>query len=142
MSNNGMVSEKFKVERMDFTRAGEASSKIKRTLRKLGVDSGLIRRISIAAYELEINLVIHSLGGELQLSIAPEEITLVTDDVGPGIPDIELALKEGYSTASEDARLMGFGAGMGLSNIRNNCDDFNIESGMNKGTRIECMFNL
>lgn len=135
------VSESFHVERMDFTRAGEASSRIKRMLRTLGVDSGLIRRISIAAYELEINLVIHSLGGDIRLSIAPETITLTTDDTGPGIPDIALAMKEGYSTASEDARLMGFGAGMGLSNIRSNCDDFSIESEVDRGTRIECTFN-
>lgn len=136
------VNERYRVERMDFTRAGEASSQIKRILRKLGVDSGVVRRISVAAYELEINLVIHSLGGEMRLAIQPEFITLVTDDEGPGIPDVQLAMKEGYSTASEDVRLMGFGAGMGLSNIRRNCDAFDIESAVGTGTLITCTFNL
>ena len=130
------------MEAMDFVTAGEASAQIKRLLKKLGVDPGVIRRLSIACYEAEINLVIHSDGGKLTLEMNPENVSLISEDVGPGIPDIELAMSEGYSTASDDVRMMGFGAGMGLANMARNADRFHIDSKVGEGTRIEMIFDI
>ena len=127
---------------MDFVTAGEASAQIKRMLKKLGVDPGVIRRLAIACYEAEINLVIHSDGGKLMLELNPDNVTLISEDVGPGIPDIDLAMSEGYSTASDDVRMMGFGAGMGLANMARNADHFNIESIVGEGTKIEMVFDI
>ena len=127
---------------MDFVTAGEASAQIKRLLKKLGVDAGVIRRLSIACYEAEINLVIHSDGGKLVLEVDSNEVTLISEDVGPGIPDIDLAMTEGYSTASEDVRMMGFGAGMGLANMARNADRFDISSKVGEGTTIKMYFSL
>ena len=127
---------------MDFVTAGEASAQIKRMLKKLGVDPGVIRRLAIACYEAEINLVIHSDGGKLMLELNPDNVTLISEDVGPGIPDIDLAMSEGYSTASDDVRMMGFGAGMGLANMARNADHFNIESRVGEGTKIEMVFDI
>lgn len=126
----------FDVEKDDFDRAGEASSSIKKILRQLGIDSGMIRRIAIASYEAEINIVIHSLGGHIDIEIAPNCIKVVASDKGPGIENIELAMQEGYSTASEKVREMGFGAGMGLPNMKKCSDKFNVESEKGKGTTI------
>ena len=126
----------------DYTRAGEASADIKRKLKQLGVNSTVLRRIAVASYEVELNLVIHSLGGELILEVDAGGISLTSQDVGPGIPNIEMAMKEGYSTASEEARSMGFGAGMGLPNMKRNADGFEIESEAGKGTRISMRFAL
>ena len=134
--------ETFPVAADDFVTAGEASGRIKRILKKLGVTSGVVRRISIASYEAEINLVIHSDGGQMELIVGENEITLLVTDIGPGIPDIERAMQEGYSTASEEARMMGFGAGMGLSNMARNADTFNIESKVGVGTKISMVFAL
>ena len=130
------------MEAMDFVTAGEASAHIKRLLKKLGVDPGVIRRLSIACYEAEINLVIHSDGGKLTLEMNPENVSLISEDVGPGIPDIDLAMSEGYSTASDDVRMMGFGAGMGLANMARNADRFHIDSKVGEGTRIEMIFDI
>ena len=137
-----VLREEFQVVAMDFTTAGEASATIKRLLKKLGVNSSVVRRLSIACYEAEINLVIHSMGGKLILTVGAEDVTLTSEDVGPGIPDIDLAMSEGYSTASEDVRMMGFGAGMGLANMARNADKFHIESKVGEGTRIETIFNI
>lgn len=134
--------EEFAVTAMDFVTAGEASAKIKRLLKKLGVNSTVVRRLSIACYEAEINLVIHSQGGKLILIVGADDVTLVSSDVGPGIPDIELAMSEGYSTASDDVRMMGFGAGMGLANMARNADRFHIDSKVGEGTTIEMVFLL
>ena len=106
------------------------------------MDSSIVRRISIASYEAEINLVIHSMGGQMELTVDEKEIVLLVSDVGPGIPNIELAMSEGYSTASDDVRMMGFGAGMGLSNMARNSDVFNIESKVGVGTHISMQFSL
>lgn len=133
MSN---IQYEFRIEKDDFERAGEASSKMKKILRQLGMDSGVIRRVSIAAYEAEINLVIHSLGGVLSISIDPDAVMIIAKDIGPGIEDIELAMREGYSTASDKVREMGFGAGMGLPNMKKCSDVFNIDSVIGKGTTI------
>ena len=137
-----ILKEEFPVEAMDFVTAGEASAQIKRLLKKLGVDANVIRRLAIACYEAEINLVIHSDGGKLTLELNPENVTLISEDVGPGIPDIELAMSEGYSTASDDVRMMGFGAGMGLANMARNADRFHIDSKVGEGTRIEMIFDI
>ena len=137
-----ILKEEFPVEAMDFVTAGEASAQIKRLLKKLGVDPGVIRRLSIACYEAEINLVIHSDGGKLTLEMNPENVSLISEDVGPGLPDIDLAMSEGYSTASDDVRMMGFGAGMGLANMARNADRFHIDSKVGEGTRIEMIFDI
>ena len=137
-----IMREEFPVAAMDFVTAGEASAQIKRMLKKLGVDPGIIRRLAIACYEAEINLVIHSDGGKLLLELNPDNVTLVSEDVGPGIPDIDLAMSEGYSTASDDVRMMGFGAGMGLANMARNADHFRIDSKAGEGTRIEMIFDI
>jgi anti-sigma regulatory factor (Ser/Thr protein kinase) len=137
-----ILKEEFPVEAMDFVTAGEASAQIKRLLKKLGVDPGVIRRLSIACYEAEINLVIHSDGGKLTLEMNPENVSLISEDVGPGIPDIDLAMSEGYSTASDDVRMMGFGAGMGLANMARNADRFHIDSKVGEGTTIEMIFDI
>lgn len=134
--------EVFSVKAMDFVTAGEASAQIKRLLKKLGVNSAVVRRLSIACYEAEINLVIHSCGGKLILTVGADDVTLVSSDTGPGIPDIALAMSEGYSTASDDVRMMGFGAGMGLANMSRNADRFTIDSKVSEGTNIEMVFLL
>lgn len=128
---------KFTVEQGDFIRAGEASSKIKKTLLQLGFPGEVIRRTAIATYEAEMNIVIHSWGGFIEALISPKEVTIIAEDRGPGIPDLKLAMEEGYSTAPEHVREMGFGAGMGLPNMRNCADDFQIESEINKGTSVK-----
>lgn len=137
-----ILREDFVVTAMDFVAAGEASGKIKRLLKKLGVSLDVIRRLTIACYEAEINLVIHSMGGRISLEVGEKEIVLTVADVGPGIPDIDLAMSEGYSTASDDVRMMGFGAGMGLSNMARNADKFDIVSRVGVGTTITMTFVL
>ena len=141
MQSNTMI-DTYEVRQGDYQTAGEASATIKRKLKQLGVDSGILRRIAVASYEVELNLVIHSLGGTLTMEMSPHEIRLISKDVGPGIPSIDKALQEGYSTASEEARTLGFGAGMGLPNMRRNADDFHVESELGKGTLIEMRFSI
>lgn len=133
--------EVFAVDAGDFAAAGEVSGLIKQKLKKLGINPALIRRIAIVSYEAELNMIIHSYGGEMQLILEPNLITIVCKDTGPGIPDIKLAMKEGYSTAPDSIRMMGFGAGMGLSNINRNSDDMSIESS-SAGTTIEIKFKV
>ncbi len=137
-----IIHEVYPVESGDYTRAGEASADIKRRLKQLGVSSMVMRRVAVASYEVELNLVIHSMGGKLTLEVGTDGISLVSEDVGPGIPDIAMAMREGYSTASEEARSLGFGAGMGLPNMKRNADGFEIKSEVGKGTRIAMRFNL
>lgn len=120
----------------DFTRAGEASSAIKNKLKMLGVNASAIRKVAIAMYEGEINMVIHANGGEITVTISDTEITMVLADVGPGIEDISKAMQEGYSTAPEEVRSLGFGAGMGLPNMKKYSDDFHIESVPGNGTTV------
>lgn len=137
-----MIHAVYPVHADDYTCAGEASADIKRKLKQLGVDSKVLRRVSVASYEVELNLVIHSDGGEMIMDVDEGGVTLISQDVGPGIPDIQMAMREGYSTADEEARSLGFGAGMGLPNMKRNADGFSIESEVGKGTRIEMRFNL
>lgn len=136
------VHQVYHVEADDFTRAGEASADIKRRLKQLGVSSAVLRRVAVASYEVELNLVIHSDGGELTLLVDQDGVHLISKDVGPGIADVEQAMREGYSTANEEARSMGFGAGMGLPNMKRNADQFAIESTLGAGTTIEMTFRL
>lgn len=126
----------FNVEKDDFDRAGEASSSIKKILRQLGIDAAIIRRIAISTYEAEINIVIHSLGGVINLEVNENSIKITAKDRGPGIANIELAMQAGYSTASDKVREMGFGAGMGLPNMEKCADKFEVESVVGIGTTI------
>lgn len=120
----------------DFNLAGKGSSDIKSNLKILGIDPKLIRRVAIISYEAEINIVIHSYGGKLYCDIYKDKIVVVSEDTGPGIPNIDLALTEGYSTASSKVRELGFGAGMGLPNMKRCSDEFEITS-QNEGTIIQ-----
>ena len=132
----------YDIDGSDFTRAGEASSAVKNRLKMLGVDSAAIRKTAIAMYEGEINMVIHADGGTITVIISDDAITMVLADRGPGIPDIDKAMTEGYSTAPEDVRTLGFGAGMGLPNMKRNADDFSIASEVGVGTTICMGFKL
>ena len=124
----------FTTVRFDFELAGRASTEIKKALKSRNLDPKIIRRIAIASYELEINQVVHSLGGTINCSIQPDKVTIVASDNGPGIADISLALQEGWSTADEWIRSLGFGAGMGLGNTKRVADEFAIESTLGVGT--------
>ena len=120
----------------DFTRAGEASSAVKKTLKKLGVHPDVVRRVAIAMYEGEINMVIHAHGGASEVEIHPDIVKMELRDTGPGIEDISLAMQEGYSTAPDEVRNLGFGAGMGLPNMKKYTDDMRIESELGVGTTV------
>ena len=121
----------------DFSRAGEASGAIKKTLRELGFAPEVIRRVAIATYEAEINMVIHASGGIITATISPESVSIEFADNGPGIEDVSLAMQEGWSTASEDVRNLGFGAGMGLPNIKKNTDCFDLKTQQGVGTTLK-----
>lgn len=133
---------KYKVAGSDFRNAGESSSKLKKNLLKLGIDGELIRRVAIATYEAEMNIVIYTNGGEIIANIEPGRIRIEAIDNGPGIPDIEKALQPGFSTAPSWVRELGFGAGMGLPNIKKCSDELNIESKVNEGTKVQFVVNL
>ena len=126
----------------DFSRAGEASGAIKKILRDLGFRPEVIRRVAIATYEAEINMVIHANGGVITATITTERIDVEFADNGPGIADISLAMQEGWSTASEDVRNLGFGAGMGLPNIKKNTDGFDIKTKQGVGTTLTISVNV
>ena len=127
---------RFNVEGNDFTSAGQASVQVKKNLRQLGLDAETIRRVSIAMYEGEINMVIHAGGGIAEVIVTEEHIEIILEDNGPGIQDIQLAMQAGYSTASDSIRSLGFGAGMGLPNMKKNTDSMEITSTLGVGTRI------
>ena len=133
---------RFDVEGNDFTSAGQASVQVKKNLRQLGFDSEIIRRVSIAMYEGEINMVIHAGGGVAEVIVSEEYIEIILDDKGPGIKDIDKAMQAGYSTASDTVRSLGFGAGMGLPNMKKNTDSMEITSTVGVGTRIVMRVNL
>ncbi|MBQ8228436.1 MAG: ATP-binding protein [Clostridia bacterium] len=132
----------YDVDSNDFSCAGEASGKIKKALKDLGFDASLIRNVAIAVYEGEINMVIHADGGVIDAEISPEKVTVVLKDRGPGIPDIEQAMTEGFSTAPENVRALGFGAGMGLPNIKKYSDTMHIDTEIGVGTTITLTFNF
>ena len=126
----------------DFTRAGEASSDVKKKLKQMGVGPEAIRRVAIAMYEGEINMVIHANGGKIRVEITPEKIVMILDDVGPGIPDVDLAMQAGYSTAPDEVRSLGFGAGMGLPNMKKYTDEMEVETHLGVGTKITMVVNI
>jgi anti-sigma regulatory factor (Ser/Thr protein kinase) len=132
----------FDISGSDFSRAGSVSLKIMEMLREVGVDPAIVSRASVAAYEAEMNVVMYGRKGTFTLSLSPAAIQMVVVDEGAGIPDIELAMQEGYSTATEEMREMGFGAGMGLPNIKRNSDRFEISSEVGKGTRLSITIDL
>ena len=120
----------------DFTRAGAASGDVKRTLKQLGVSPAVIRNVAVAMYEGEINMVIHAVCGEIDVEVSEKEISMTLSDYGPGIENVELAMKEGYSTAPDNIRCLGFGAGMGLPNIKKYTDEFKLETEVGIGTTL------
>lgn len=132
----------YQVSGEDFTRAGEASSDIKNKLKQMGVDPTAVRKVAIAMYEGEINMVIHGGGGEISVEILPDRIIMELVDHGPGIADIDLAMQEGYSTAPDQIRSLGFGAGMGLPNMKKYSDEMNIFSAVGEGTRVHMVVNF
>lgn len=132
----------FDVEGGEFISAGIASSKVKKALKQLAIKPEIIRKIAVALYEAEINMVIHADGGTIDADITPKHIHVIVQDRGPGIEDIEQAMQAGYSTASKMAREMGFGAGMGLPNIKRYADILHIESEVGVGTRVEITVDL
>lgn len=132
----------FDVDGSDFTSAGQASVQVKKNLRQLGIDPEIIRRVSIAMYEGEINMVIHANGGSADVTVTESQIIIVLSDHGPGIKDISLAMREGYSTAPDNVRSLGFGAGMGLPNMKRYTDDMKIESELGVGTTVTMVVNL
>jgi len=134
----GLILE-FSLEHNRFEKAGEASSKVKQVVRQLGVDAQTARRISVCAYEAELNAIIHAYGGFMRVRVFPDRTELEVTDEGPGIPDIAAAMREGFSTAPDNIRELGFGAGMGLPNMARSADEFEIKSSKEKGTWIHMM---
>lgn len=132
----------YKVEGGDFARAGWASSQVKKVLKQIGVDQNVIKRVVVALYEAEVNIVAHAYRGVISVDINAEQIIMKLEDEGPGIPDIPLAMQKGYSTASPQVREMGFGAGMGLPNIETNSDKFEIRTEIGRGTTLEITIHL
>ena len=130
------ITFRYEIPGDDFTRAGEASSDIKNKLKMMGVSNTVVRKVAIAMYEGEINMVIHANGGIITVEISDNNIKIVLKDQGPGIPDISKAMEEGYSTAPENVRSLGFGAGMGLPNMKKYSDRMEIESTLGKGTTV------
>lgn len=131
----------FSVNGDDFTRAGETSSKVKKTLNQLGFNPEVVRKVAIAMYEGEINMVIHANGGDIDVEISPDEIIVVMKDVGPGIPDLDMAMTEGFSTADHSVRELGFGAGMGLPNMKKYSDSMDVQTEIGKGTTVTLKFS-
>jgi CBS domain-containing protein len=132
----------FTVKQYDFERAGKGTHEIKRALTGFGIDPRLIRRAAVASYEMEMNMVLHSTGGSLSCVIDPDRVEITARDTGPGIPNVEQALEEGYTTANEWIKSLGFGAGMGLPNIRRVSDDFAIQSSLNAGTTVKAVIRF
>ncbi len=128
---------KYDIEGGNFTKAGNASSEVKKILKQLNVNPKIIKRIVVSLYEAEVNIVAHAYNGTILVYIDTGKVVLKLEDEGPGIADIELAMQKGYSTASDEVRQMGFGAGMGLPNIKKNADSLNIHSEVGKGTVLE-----
>jgi anti-sigma regulatory factor (Ser/Thr protein kinase) len=141
-SSEYVLSERFEISGGDFSKAGTISTKIKEILQEIGIESSIIRRAAIASYEAEMNIVMYAKKGRITLNITPEKLHLQLKDNGPGIEDIEKAMQEGFSTATDKMREMGFGAGMGLPNIKRNADRFEISSTPGEGTLLDIIFCL
>ena len=132
----------YEVDGENFASAGNASESVKRTLKQLGVSPASVRRVAIAMYEGEINMVIHAHGGKAEVEIYPDKVEIYLKDSGPGIADVDLAMKAGYSTATESIRSLGFGAGMGLANMKKYSDEVRIETAVGVGTTVFLRINL
>jgi serine/threonine-protein kinase RsbT len=132
----------YEVPANDFVRAGEAASAVKSVLKQLGFSPDIVRRVTIALYEGEINMVIHARGGVVTVEVTPGEICVELADEGPGIPDIDLAMTEGYSTANDQVRNLGFGAGMGLPNMKKYTDDIEVRSELGVGTTVRMKIHV
>lgn len=131
-----------KIESFDFQSGGEASSELKNILRKLGIPAKIVRKTAIITYELEMNVVIHSSGGEIKALISENELEIIISDRGPGIEDLDKAFTAGYSTATQEIREMGFGAGMGLVNVKRYADKIKMNSSKTDGTTVNVKINL
>jgi len=140
--NKSQLTLRFKIDEKDFLIAGESASKTKKALQQLGLKQEIVKNIAIIVYEAAMNIVIHATHGEMKIIIAPDQIIVLSEDVGEGIPDIELAMKEGYSTAPHEGREMGFGAGMGLANIKQCSDALEIKSTVGSGTTLKATICL
>ena len=138
----GGVKYKYQIPSNDFIAAGEASSSVKKMLAQLGIASDKIKKAAIAMYEAEINTVIHANGGTAEVEVFADKVVINIEDSGPGIPDLELAMTEGYSTAPDSIREMGFGAGMGLPNMKRCSDEFSIQSKIGEGTIVRILIHL
>jgi len=128
------------VKQADYSHAGDASSRVKKKLKLLGLQPSVIKRIVISIYEAEVNMIAHAFGGNIEVSIDEEKVMAIMQDKGPGIPDVKKAMKKGFTTASEEVRQMGFGAGMGLPNIEKNADELVIDTIMGQGTKLTIVF--
>ncbi len=137
-----ILSHEFVIDGNDFANAGLASTEVKSVLKKIGLDPVLVRRVAISTYEGEMNVVMHATRGTVKLSVSPEFIQVIIKDVGKGIPDIKLAMQEGFTTATEEMRAMGFGSGMGLPNIKKNSDELDVSSEVGKGTCLKIKFYI
>lgn len=140
--SEALVKLHYEIDAEDFAGAGEASSGVKKTMKTLGINPAVIKRVAIAMYEAEINAVIHAEGGFADVTISPEKIEIIISDHGPGIPNIEQAMQEGWSTASETVRELGFGAGMGLPNMKRYTDEMHVESTVGVGTKVTLIVNM
>ena len=136
------LSKIYQLHRYDFEQGGKAATEIKEFLQRHGVPSAIVRRVAVASYELEINLVAHSIGGMLGFDITEDRVKISSHDRGPGIEDVGLAMTEGYSTANEWIRSQGFGAGMGLPNVKRVANEFAIESALDMGTMVQAIIYL
>jgi len=137
-----LLENSFPLKGGDFTEAGAASKEMRIVLAELGISQDIVRHAAISAFEAEINVIIHAVAGTLHYIVQGDELKITVTDMGPGIPDIELAMREGYTTAPEWAREMGWGSGMGLPNIKNNCDVLRIDSVPGEGTTLEILIKL
>lgn len=137
-----IITLEYEVSPVDFTRAGEASGNVKKMLKTIGAAPDVVRKVSIAMYEGEINMVIHAHGGNITVNITPEHVEMILKDKGPGIPDIEKAMQAGYSTAPDQVRSLGFGAGMGLPNMKKYSDDMKIDTVLGVGTTVTMIVNF
>ena len=138
---DAQIRREYSVRKFDFENAGKPTSEFKKELKTLGLPPKLLRRIAVASYELEMNQVVHSEGGTIAMKLTPGQVEILAVDKGPGIADVNQALEQGYSTATEWVRSLGFGAGMGLPNARRAADDFEISSGTH-GTTVRCRFDV
>lgn len=137
-----MIALKYHIEGGNFTSAGYASSQVKKTLKQLNIDAKLIKKVVVALYEGEVNIVAHATRGVVEVFITPSEVKMILTDEGKGIENVDLAMSEGYSTASQEVREMGFGAGMGLPNIKKNVDQLSIDSIVGVGTTLTMIKNI